>query len=91
MAHIALVVPVWVGHLNPMTTLGRELQRRGHRVTAISFPDAAPLLGKAGLDHQVIGASAFPTGDWEKLTRQLSRKGCGVFDTFSTLTQPETN
>jgi zeaxanthin glucosyltransferase len=72
MAHIALMIPVWVGHLNPMTTLGRELQRRGHRVTAISFPDAAPLLGKAGLDHQVIGASAFPAGDWEKLTRQLS-------------------
>jgi MGT family glycosyltransferase len=72
MAHIAMVVPVWVGHLNPMTTSGRELARRGHRVSILSFPDAAERIGRTGLEHRVIGARQFPVGEWEQLTRQLS-------------------
>jgi zeaxanthin glucosyltransferase len=35
MAHLGLICPELSGHLNPMTTLGRELKRRGHRVTLI--------------------------------------------------------
>jgi zeaxanthin glucosyltransferase len=73
MAHIGLVVPVWVGHLNPMTTLGRELQRRGHRVSVLSFPDAVDRVVKAGLEHRAIGSLEFPPGEWERLTRHLSR------------------
>src|SRR5687767_6067730 len=72
-AHIAMVVPVWVGHLNPMTTLGRELQRRGHRISMLSFPDAAEGVSRAGLEHQIIGAQQFPAGEWELLTRRLSK------------------
>jgi MGT family glycosyltransferase len=73
MAHFAMVVPVWVGHLNPMTTLGRELQRRGHQITVLSFPDAAERVCRAGLNHHAIGSPTFPPGEWERLTRQLSR------------------
>ncbi|HRI16082.1 MAG TPA: glycosyltransferase [Verrucomicrobiota bacterium] len=73
MAHIGMVVPCWIGHLNPMSALGRELQRGGHRITMISFPDAAERLSRAGLDHQVIGTTAFPEGDWERRTGVLSR------------------
>jgi zeaxanthin glucosyltransferase len=72
MAHIAMVVPVWVGHLNPMTTLGRELQRRGHRVSVLSFPDAAARVSRAGLEHVIVGAAVFPPGEWERRTRQLA-------------------
>ncbi len=72
MARIAMVVPVWIGHLNPMTTLGRELQRRRHDVTVLSFPDAAERIGKAGLNHEVIGSAIFPIGGWEQTTRKLS-------------------
>lgn len=73
MARIALMVPTWTGHLNPMSTLGRELQRRGHDVTALSFPDSAVPLAKAGIHHRILGANAFPPGDWGRRTRALSR------------------
>jgi zeaxanthin glucosyltransferase len=72
MARLAMVGPVWVGHLNPMTTLGRELQRRGHEVTVLSFPEAAAGISKAGLQHHVIGENVFPLGEWERRTRELS-------------------
>jgi MGT family glycosyltransferase len=74
MARIAMVVPVWVGHLNPMTTLGRELQRRGHQVSILSFPDASERVGRPGLEHRVIGAPVFPAGECERETRPLSRR-----------------
>ena len=67
-----MVVPVWVGHLNPMTTLGRALERRGHDVAILSFPEAAPRVAKAGLKHVVIGADLLPAGEWERRTRELS-------------------
>ncbi|MFO1458087.1 MAG: glycosyltransferase [Verrucomicrobiota bacterium] len=73
MAHIALMVPSWTGHLNPMSTLGRELQRRGHEVTALSFPDSAVRLAQAGIAHRVVGAHAFPPGDWIRRSKVLSR------------------
>lgn len=72
MARIAMVVPVWTGHLNPMTTLGRQLERRGHDVSIFSFPEAAPRVGKAGLKLQIIGERSFPVGEWERRTRALS-------------------
>lgn len=40
MAHFGLVIPHWIGHLNPGTAQGRELKRRGHYVNVISFADA---------------------------------------------------
>lgn len=33
MTHFGIICPAAIGHLNPMCALGRELQRRGHRVT----------------------------------------------------------
>ena len=38
--HIGLCCSVLSGHVNPTTTLGRELLRQGHRVTLLAFPDA---------------------------------------------------
>ncbi|MBL9174837.1 MAG: glycosyltransferase [Verrucomicrobiales bacterium] len=73
MARFALMVPTWTGHLNPMSTLGRELQRRGHEVTALSFPDSAPRLAQAGLEHRIVGADVFPPGDWGRRSKALSR------------------
>ncbi|WP_009631168.1 glycosyltransferase [Synechocystis sp. PCC 7509] len=36
MTHFGIICPPVTGHLNPMTTLGYELQRRGHKVTSVS-------------------------------------------------------
>ena len=62
MSHLGLICPELSGHLNPMTTLGRELQRRGHRITLIARPDARRKTQNAGLDFAVIGVQDFPEG-----------------------------
>lgn len=74
MAHFGMLIPPWVGHLNPGTTLGRELQRRGHRVTVLSFADARARVLKAGLEFHALGHTAFPLGEWDRLSRLLSVK-----------------
>ena len=47
MTHFGAICPAATGHLNPMTALGRELQRRGHRVTVLGMPDAETKIGRA--------------------------------------------
>jgi MGT family glycosyltransferase len=61
MTHFGIISPAAVGHLNPMTTLGRELKRRGHRVTLIGAPFGKSKALAAGLDFWVIGESEFPS------------------------------
>jgi zeaxanthin glucosyltransferase len=60
--HIGLACPELSGHLNPMTTLGRELVRRGHRVTVVARPDGEAKAVAAGLGFAAIGAAEFPRG-----------------------------
>ena len=40
MTHFGLICPASTGHLNTMLPLGKELQRRGHRVTLFGILDA---------------------------------------------------
>jgi MGT family glycosyltransferase len=54
-----------------MTTLGRELQRRGHRVTVIGRADARRKAQSAGLDFAVIGEADFPEGAMQATAREL--------------------
>jgi len=42
MTHFGIICPMATGHRNPMTALGRELVRRGHRI-------ASPSLGYSNL------------------------------------------
>jgi zeaxanthin glucosyltransferase len=60
--HIGLACPELSGHLNPMTTLGRELVRRGHRVTVVARPDGEAKAAAAGLGFAALGAAEFPRG-----------------------------
>jgi UDP:flavonoid glycosyltransferase YjiC (YdhE family) len=60
--HIGLNCPELSGHLNPATTLGRELLRRGHRVTLVARPDGRTKALAAGLGFAAIGAKEFPEG-----------------------------
>jgi zeaxanthin glucosyltransferase len=62
MTHFGIICPVATGHLNPMTTLGYELQQRGHRVTLFGIPDARAKTLAAGLEFWAIGEQEFPTG-----------------------------
>jgi zeaxanthin glucosyltransferase len=62
MTHFGIICPVATGHLNPMTTLGHELQQRGHRVTLFGIPDARAKTLAAGLEFWAIGDREFPAG-----------------------------
>ena len=49
MAHFAIVCPADAGHLLSIGPVGQELVRRGHRLTVIGEPHAAPLAEQLGL------------------------------------------
>jgi len=66
---LSLPVP---GHLNPMTTLARKLQSRGHDVVFISLADVAPFVEAAGLPFVPCSETAYPPGSLAKLVRRLS-------------------
>lgn len=59
---IGLMCPEINGHLNPMTTLGRELKRRGHEVTLFASRDAERKADAAGLEFVAIGEKTRPLG-----------------------------
>ncbi len=71
MTHFGIVCPAAIGHLNPMCVLGRELRRRGHRVTLFGIPDIQAKVIQAGLDFWTIGESEFPLGSLERIYKQL--------------------
>jgi UDP:flavonoid glycosyltransferase YjiC (YdhE family) len=71
--HIGLTCPELSGHLNPMTTLGRELARRGHRVTVVARPDGESRAVAAGLGFAAIGAAEYPRGAISEQAKTLGR------------------
>jgi MGT family glycosyltransferase len=71
MSHYGLICPELSGHLNPMITLGRELQRRGHQVTVIGRPDGRRRSQGAGLGFAVIGEEDFPEGALQATAKEL--------------------
>lgn len=52
---IGLHSPEVPGHLNPMTTLGCELQRRGHEVTFLGCQMAESIVQRSGLPFYALG------------------------------------
>jgi zeaxanthin glucosyltransferase len=80
MTHFGLLCPAMTGHLNPMTTLGYELQRRGHRVTLFGIPDTQPKTLAAGLEFWPIGEVEFPAGaSSASLTQLGNMSGLAAF------------
>jgi zeaxanthin glucosyltransferase len=70
---VAFVVPPISGHLNPMTTLARELQSRDHDVVVISLPDGEASVRAAGLTFLPCAAKEFPAGSLKERFRQRSK------------------
>jgi len=66
---LSLPVP---GHLNPMTTLARKLQSRGHDVVFISLADTAPFVEAAGLPFVPCSEAIYPAGSFGQFVRRLS-------------------
>ena len=73
MAHIGILCPGAIGHLNPMCNLGDELLRRGHKVTLFGVPDVAKKISQSNLEFYEIGASDFPLGSIETMYAELGK------------------
>lgn len=73
MTHFGLICPATTGHLNTMLPLGKELQKRGHRVTLFGILDAKSKTLAAELEFQAVGESEFPTGAIAESITQLSK------------------
>ena len=73
MTHFGIISPPVSGHLNPMAVLGRELQRRGHRVTFFHMPDIESKIRSEGLEFWSIGHSDHPPGSLPESITQLGR------------------
>ncbi len=71
MTHFGIICPAMAGHLYPMTTLGYELKKRGHRVTLLGILDAKPKATAAELEFQAVGESDFPAGATKDLYIKL--------------------
>lgn len=56
MANVALICPPLPGHLNPTTTLGRALKRRGHSVIYFHLPGVASSVRASGVNFCPVGA-----------------------------------
>jgi zeaxanthin glucosyltransferase len=73
MTHFGIICPASTGHLNPMTTLGYELKRRGHQVTVVGILDAEQKALAAGLDFCAIAPLECPYGTMQKLFDELGK------------------
>jgi MGT family glycosyltransferase len=61
------------GHLNPMTTLARKLNARGHDVVFISVLDTEPYVRAANLQFVPYCGKEFPRGSVRQMTDHLSK------------------
>ncbi|QMS90816.1 glycosyltransferase [Nostoc edaphicum CCNP1411] len=73
MTHFGLICPATTGHLNTMLPLGKELQKRGHRVTLFGILDAKSKTLAAELEFQAVGEFEFPTGAIAESITQLGK------------------
>ncbi len=73
MTHFGLICPASTGHLNTMLPLGKELQRRGHRVTLFGILDVESKTLAAGLEFKRIGESESPQGAMAESLAQLGK------------------
>lgn len=71
MSCYGLLASGYTGHLNPMSVLGRELQRRGHRVVMVAPIDAQDRVLESGLEYQPVAKAEFPPGAWERSTARI--------------------
>src|SRR6267143_5692912 len=69
----SLVCPPIPGHLNPMTTLARQLQSRNHDLVFISLPDGESSVRAAGLTFIPCAVKEFPAGSLKERFRQRSK------------------
>ena len=71
MSYYCLLASAYTGHLHPMMVLGRELERRGHRIVLVAPIDAQKQVLEAGLEFRPVATVEFPAGEWERATARM--------------------
>jgi MGT family glycosyltransferase len=62
MTHFGLLCPTASGHINSLLPLGKELQKRGHKVTCFLTLDGEDAVRAAGLDFCAVAPDQYPKG-----------------------------
>lgn len=65
--HYGLIAPELHGHLNPMTTVGTELVKRGHRVTLLSSQNGKAFADRSGIEWLPLNDSPEAMVGWDQL------------------------
>ncbi|MEO7179043.1 MAG: nucleotide disphospho-sugar-binding domain-containing protein [Allosphingosinicella sp.] len=86
MTHFAVVAPPLRGHYRPLSNLAAELIGRGHRVTFLHHPDAAPLVEADGAQFEALGRGAPPVAGWTEPMAKISGL-IGLDGTFGGMTR----
>jgi len=77
--HIALICPEGPGHLNPMATLGRELARRGNRISLVAGSHVKPKADAFGIELLPFDVGERETRELQAGLQKLARmKGLGA-------------
>jgi zeaxanthin glucosyltransferase len=71
--HFGIISPPVSGHLHPFGALGRELQRRGHRVTVFQVSDLEAKIASEGLGFALVGESDHPAGSLPTSLNRLAQ------------------
>jgi zeaxanthin glucosyltransferase len=71
MTHFGVICPALPSHLATLGSLGRELQRRGHRVTFLQIADVEPRVCSEGMEYFQVGKSFWPVGTFGEAVAQL--------------------
>jgi zeaxanthin glucosyltransferase len=75
MAHLGALTLELSGHLNPMTSLGRELARRGHSVTFYGRAAGRAKVEGAGLRFRAFAEQEYPPGGVDDELKTLAKLG----------------
>ena len=73
MTHFGIICPPFPGHINPMAALGRELQKRGHRITFLQIPDVELKVRSQGLNFSAIGNANYRPGELDESVAQIGK------------------
>ena len=73
--HIGMICPEAVGHLNPLTTLGQELARRGERVTVIGGEQSRAFAERRSLGYEPLGQASGLAAEIASGWRAVGRLG----------------
>src|SRR5690349_14923300 len=72
---IGLVCPCVPGHLNPLTTLGGELSRRGHEVMIVGYGKAREFAERESLQFVPLGEGDPLIDSFDREFQLLAKSG----------------